>query len=43
MFIPKEFIWFVAGFLTFPIVCYIVYKAKGWDKEERKEEKDKNV
>ncbi len=32
MYIPKELIWWVIGFISFPVVCYVVYKLKGWDK-----------
>lgn len=32
MYIPKEIIWFILGFISFPIVCYIVYVLKYKDK-----------
>ena len=28
MYIPKELICFILGFVSFPIVCYIVYVFK---------------
>ena len=35
MFIPKELITYILGFITFPIVCYVIYiikyKGKGDD------------
>lgn len=34
MYIPKELIMFILGFITFPIVCYIIYKVKGYDKND---------
>lgn len=40
MYIPKEVIFYILGFISFPIIAYVVYKAKGWDKEESKDEKD---
>ena len=33
MYIPKELIWFILGFIFFPIICYVIYKVKGWDKD----------
>lgn len=29
MYIPKEIIWFILGFISFPVMCYVIYKAKG--------------
>ena len=36
MFIPKELITYILGFITFPIVCYVVYiiKYKGKGDED---------
>lgn len=34
MFIPKELICYILGFITFPIVCYIVYVIKYKGKED---------
>ena len=36
MFIPKELITYILGFITFPMVCYLVYiiKYKGKDDED---------
>lgn len=33
MYIPKELIFYILGFITFPIVCYVIYiiKYKGKD------------
>ena len=28
MYIPKELICYILGFITFPVVCYIVYAIK---------------
>lgn len=36
MFIPKELITYILGFITFPMVCYVVYiiKYKGKDDKD---------
>ena len=34
MYIPKEIIWFILGFISFPVMCYVIYKLKGWDKKD---------
>ena len=34
MYIPKEMIIYFLGFISFPILCYIIYKLKGMDKED---------
>lgn len=36
MYIPKEVITYILGFITFPMVCYVVYiiKYKGKDDED---------
>ena len=39
MYIPKEIIWFILGFVTFPIACYIVYVLKYKNKEDKENEK----
>lgn len=39
MYIPKEVIWFLLGFIFFPLVCVIVYQIKGDKSEEKEEEK----
>lgn len=38
MYIPKEILGFLLGFCSFPAFCYLVYKLKGWDKEEKKDD-----
>lgn len=39
MYIPKELICFILGFVSFPIVCYIVYVLKYKNKEDKENEK----
>ncbi len=42
MYIPKEILWFLIGFIFFPIVCYAVMEIKDNKKgiqNERKNEK----
>lgn len=36
MYIPKELITYILGFISFPIVCYIIYviKYKGKDDQD---------
>ena len=38
MYIPKELIWWIIGFISFPIICYIIYIFK-YKKSETEEEK----
>ena len=33
MYIPKEVIFYILGFISFPIVCYVVYVIKYKNKE----------
>lgn len=48
MYIPKEFIMFILGFICFPIFAYIIFeigKIKGWQgfvEEQEKEGEKKN-
>lgn len=37
MYIPKELIFYILGFISFPIVCYVVYVLKYKDKENKNE------
>lgn len=37
MYIPKELILYILGFISFPMVCYIVYVLKYKDKENKNE------
>lgn len=37
MYIPKEFICYILGFVSFPIVCYVIYLIKYKDKEKDNE------
>lgn len=39
MYIPKELICFILGFVSFPISCYIVYVLKYKNKEDEENEK----
>ena len=34
MYIPKELIFYILGFISFPIVCYVIYLIKYKDKEK---------
>jgi len=34
MYIPKEILGFIVGFITFPVISYAIYKLKRWDKED---------
>lgn len=37
MYIPKELIFYILGFISFPMVCYVVYVLKYKDKENKNE------
>lgn len=39
MYIPKELIWFILGFISFPVMCYVIYVIKYKDKEIESNEK----
>lgn len=30
MYIPKEIIWFILGFITFPLFVYVIWQIKEW-------------
>lgn len=34
IYIDKQVVSFILGFLYFPLFAYIIYKFKGWDKED---------
>ena len=43
MYIPKELLWFILGFISFPVMCYVIYVIKYKNKEiESYEELEKN-
>lgn len=35
MYIPKELIFYILGFASFPVLCYLVYVIKYKDKENK--------
>ena len=39
MYIPKEIIWFILGFISFPVMCYVIYFIKYKNKEIESDEK----
>lgn len=39
MYIPKEIIWFILGFVCFPVMCYVIYVIKYKNKEIESDEK----
>lgn len=39
MYIPKEIIWFILGFISFPVMCYVIYVIKYKNKEIESDEK----
>lgn len=43
MYIPKELIIFLLGFITFPFLCYIIFVIKDnkYEKEQIEKEKEK--
>jgi len=34
MYIPKEIIWFILGFISFPIFVYVIWQIKEWRKKD---------
>ena len=40
MYIPRELVMFILGFIAFPIVCVVVYAIRG-DKDKDSEEEKK--
>lgn len=42
MYIPKEIIWFTLGFITFPLICFIIYyiRENKYEKEQIEKEKE---
>lgn len=38
MYIPMELIWFLLGFIAFPILCYAIYEIRRIKKDEQDEE-----
>ena len=37
MYIPKELIFYILGFISFPLLCYVIYVIKFKDKEKENE------
>lgn len=33
MYIPRELVMFILGFIAFPIVCVVVYEIREWRKK----------